>query len=354
MVVVASSGERGRRIDLQPDDVDGRSRRGQPAPPGSSMVLAAALMTTGSGSASASRRCCSSSSCSRSMPIVRGDRPGGAAGRGQQVGVGVAVRAAQGGRDRGPDRGLAAAHQSDDDDVPFHGPHGTGSPGQRVPVQPPDRSLARCRASAVAGQQPACPGRPGGARSPRRSPGRIDGELADRRADQAARMDDAAPAVSDAIPSTPSDGTTEARHLQPSAGCDDRCDAGQRASDRDPAGPAASEPHGKDDRHEVGDASQRRTRERLDAGGQEERVAETAAVGASGGLGHRGRGGIETDDQGVGRGRGASQHGPAVAGAEVDDHPLGAGDPVGDLADVDVGGSAADDVSHGPQSTLGR
>ena len=42
------------------------------------------------------------------------------------------------------------------------------------------------------------------------------------------------------------------------------------------------------------------------------------------------------------------------AGAEVQDHPLSAGDPIGQLADVDVVGLGADDEAHGTQSTLGR
>jgi hypothetical protein len=47
-------------------------------------------------------------------------------------------------------------------------------------------------------------------------------------------------------------------------------------------------------------------------------------------------------------------YGTAVARAEVHDHPVNPGDPIVDLADVHLEETAADDLSHGPQSTLGR
>ena len=76
-------------------------------------------------------------------------------------------------------------------------------------------------------------------------------------------------------------------------------------------------------------------------------------MGTPGRFGHRGGGGIEADDEDVRRRGGPGQDGAAIAGTEIEDHPLGAGDPVGDLADVHVGGLVADDGAHGPQSTLG-
>ena len=63
--------------------------------------------------------------------------------------------------------------------------------------------------------------------------------------------------------------------------------------------------------------------------------------------------GIDPDDEGGGILLGPREHGSAVAGAEIEDHPVGPGDPLSDLADVHVGGAAADDLTHGPESTLG-
>jgi hypothetical protein len=48
----------------------------------------------------------------------------------------------------------------------------------------------------------------------------------------------------------------------------------------------------------------------------------------------------------------AGEHGPAIAGPNVDDHPPGAGDPLVDLADVDLGDAPANDLSHVAQSSL--
>jgi 5-(carboxyamino)imidazole ribonucleotide synthase len=42
-----------------------------------------------------------------------------------------------------------------------------------------------------------------------------------------------------------------------------------------------------------------------------------------------------------------AQHGTAVAGAGIDDHPVGPGDQASELADVHLGDASADDVSHG-------
>ena len=63
--------------------------------------------------------------------------------------------------------------------------------------------------------------------------------------------------------------------------------------------------------------------------------------------------GVHAEDQAGGLRACPGEHGPAVAGTEIDDHPVGPGDQVRDLADVDVEDVAADHLSHGRQSTLG-
>ena len=44
---------------------------------------------------------------------------------------------------------------------------------------------------------------------------------------------------------------------------------------------------------------------------------------------------------------GTSEHDTAVARADIDDHPVGPGDQIADLADVHLEGASSDDVSHG-------
>ena len=77
------------------------------------------------------------------------------------------------------------------------------------------------------------------------------------------------------------------------------------------------------------------------------------ARGATRGLGHPCGSRVDTDDDRSRLGAGSLEHGPAVAGADVHDHPVGPGDPMGDLSDVHLEGASADDLLHGPQSTLG-
>ena len=48
------------------------------------------------------------------------------------------------------------------------------------------------------------------------------------------------------------------------------------------------------------------------------------------------------------------QDGAAITRTQVDDHPLGAGDPIGDLADVHLGDPPAGHDSHGRRSVPGR
>ena len=43
---------------------------------------------------------------------------------------------------------------------------------------------------------------------------------------------------------------------------------------------------------------------------------------------------------------GTSEHDTAVARADIDDHPVGPGDQIADLADVHLEGASSDDVSH--------
>jgi hypothetical protein len=97
-----------------------------------------------------------------------------------------------------------------------------------------------------------------------------------------------------------------------------------------------------------------RASQRLGTGREEASVLGTAARRTTGRLGHRGRGRIDADDQGRGLEGCPSQHGTAITRAEIHDHPVGPGDQAGDLADVHLVDATADDLSHGPQSTLGR
>jgi hypothetical protein len=71
-------------------------------------------------------------------------------------------------------------------------------------------------------------------------------------------------------------------------------------------------------------------------------------------LGHPGGRRVDADHE---RGRlapGAGQDGPPVTGTQVDDDPVGAGDPGSELADVHLVDASADDAAHGPESTLSR
>jgi len=113
---------------------------------------------------------------------------------------------------------------------------------------------------------------------------------------------------------------------------------------------APRKPHGDG----VGDAAQLRRR-RLGGASDEQHIRQPALAGRPGGtpgcLGHRGRVGVEADDESPGIGRGGTKDAPAVAGPEVDDHPLVAGDQVGELADVHLVDAPADDGTHDEQST---
>jgi hypothetical protein len=108
------------------------------------------------------------------------------------------------------------------------------------------------------------------------------------------------------------------------------------------------------DGDEIRAAGERRVGERLGPRGKEHGVCRTAACRSSGRLGHRGRGGVHAKHEGRGLGARPGEHGPAVTGTDIGDHPVGPGDQAGDLADVDFDDAPADDLSHGRQSTLGR
>ena len=73
----------------------------------------------------------------------------------------------------------------------------------------------------------------------------------------------------------------------------------------------------------------------------------SAPMGTTRRLGHRGGRRVETDDQRRGLRRGPFEHGTAIAGAGIHDHPVGPGDQAGDLPDVHLGDASAVDVSHG-------
>ena len=68
---------------------------------------------------------------------------------------------------------------------------------------------------------------------------------------------------------------------------------------------------------------------------------------------HRCRRGVDAEHERPWLGARPRNHGPAVTGPEIGDHPVRPGDQVFDLADVDVDDAPADDLLHGPQSTLG-
>ena len=124
-----------------------------------------------------------------------------------------------------------------------------------------------------------------------------------------------------------------------------------------PRTPASSEPHGSVDGDLVGEAGQL-GRRRLGSGDDEQGVRASALAlglrGTTGRLDHRRGVRIDADGQGPGLGGGTGQHGPAVTGPQVDGHPLGAGDQVGDLADVHVHGTPTHHESHARESTLGH
>ena len=85
--------------------------------------------------------------------------------------------------------------------------------------------------------------------------------------------------------------------------------------------------------------------------GQAERA--TSSGRTTGRLGHSRGARVDADDQVARVSRGPREHRSAVAGAEIDDHPVGPGDLLVELADVDVDDAPADDLSHGRQSSVG-
>ena len=227
-------------------------------------------------------------------PVAGGEVPGGQPGRGLEVGVGVAMRPAQGPGQAGPDRGLATAHQPQDDDVPrSHGPMLAASRQTGRSTWPARRRRAHDEPDAATRASEA------GSKAVSPSPA----------AAHASRMPAWCSPPRVATPGMPSDGTTETRTST-------RATRGKRAGDARQRGGVETqdaaqqrspwEGHG----HEVGRAGQDTVRpcQRLDAGGQEDGVRDPSALGTPGRLGHRGGGGIEADDELVGRTR---RRGPA-------------------------------------------
>jgi hypothetical protein len=142
-------------------------------------------------------------------------------------------------------------------------------------------------------------------------------------------------------------------HLDTAVGCDDVGDAAQHGPVQAQHAPEQRAPRERD-RHERDDAGQR-SGQRLGGPGEEQGVRQpsrrSGAVGSTGCLGHRRRVRIDADHQGVRLRVGARKHGSAVAGPEIDDHPIDSGDPLVELADVHLGDAPADDLSHGRQSS---
>ena len=83
---------------------------------------------------------------------------------------------------------------------------------------------------------------------------------------------------------------------------------------------------------------------------EEDRVgpASTGAGsrGATRQFSHAGGIGVDADDQGRWLGKRPRKHGTTVTGAKVDDHPVGPGDQLIDLSDVDVDDAPADHLLH--------
>jgi hypothetical protein len=107
----------------------------------------------------------------------------------------------------------------------------------------------------------------------------------------------------------------------------------------------------------VGRAVQLR-RHGLCRGDDKQRVGQTTLRRRSsrtpGRLGHRRGVGIDTEDERPWLPARRCQNRAAITRTQVDDHPLGAGDPIGDLADVHLGDPPARDDTHGRRSVLAR
>ena len=206
------------------------------------------------------------------------------------VGVGVAMRHAERGGQLGPDRGLAAPHQPDQHDVSpcrrsvrslGYGRHSsrrqTGRASRPRRVAAPTRNgTPRSRRSwRGASTRDRCRPRPRHGRSPAPSSHRATGCP---RSGPTAR---------------PRRGSRSGRRARGVP----RCRPGRTASR--PSTPRSSEPHGNVTVTRSDAAGQRRVGERLGAGGEEDGVRRTAARGAPGCLGHRGRGGVHAKDQGA-------------------------------------------------------
>jgi len=82
----------------------------------------------------------------------------------------------------------------------------------------------------------------------------------------------------------------------------------------------------------------------------EHRVGQATLFGRSGGttrrLGHRRCVGIDADDEGRGLAASPLQDRPTVAGPEVNMDPVGAGDPLMELADVHLGDPSTGHDAH--------
>lgn len=142
-------------------------------------------------------------------------------------------------------------------------------------------------------------------------------------------------------------------HLSPATRCDQRRDPRQGCRLKTQHAAQQGSPW-KRDRDQVDAPDERRVVEGGGAGRQEDRIPRTATSRSPRSLGHRGCDRVHADHQG-GRFCGRpGQHRPAIARTDIDDHPVGPGDQLVELADVDVEDAPADDLSHGPQSTLGR
>jgi hypothetical protein len=71
-------------------------------------------------------------------------------------------------------------------------------------------------------------------------------------------------------------------------------------------------------------------------------------------LDHRRSVGVDTDHQGCRLGLGQRERRATITRTEIDDHPLVAGDQLGDLPDVDLDEAASNDRAHVPDLTLPR
>ena len=153
------------------------------------------------------------------------------------------------------------------------------------------------------------------------------------------------------------------RHASPAPAAARACRPsrrGRRAPPRPPASRAEAAPQQRapreSDGHQVGDARRGSAGSDSAAASDERGVRRGRPCGRARGaarrLGHRRGVGVDAEDEGGGLAGGGVEHRSTVTRADVDRHPLVAGDEIGDLADVHLEQAASDDeANHARQDT---